>query len=122
MTTRQEDIADLNAKLENLAKKRLEVFEEYKQESQVLNEKAKEILEAAGILEEWTALEAEKGELNVRFQKLLDPYNNAIKQVQGFRNWLTSKESPAQEIAKPEISEDAAALAESLDEGSESPE
>ena len=115
MSTRQEDISELNERLKNLASKRLAVFEEYKTESQGLNEKAKSILEEAGILEQWTELENEKAELNARFQKMLDPYNNAIQQVQSVRNWLSSKENPAPAIA-PEISEETVALESSLEE------
>ena len=116
MTTRQEDIQELNERLEVLAKKRFEIFEEYKTKSQALNDKAKEILESAGILDQWADLEKEKGELNVEFQKLLDPYNNAIKQVQGFRNWLNSKENPISEpTSEPNISEETLALEQSIE-------
>jgi uncharacterized coiled-coil DUF342 family protein len=122
MSTRQEDISELNERLENLASKRLVVFEEYKTESQGLNDKAKSILEEAGILEQWTELEKEKAELNARFQKLLDPYNNAIQQVQGVRNWLSSKENPVAPEVAPAISEETVALESSLEEGGEDTE
>lgn len=116
MSTRQEDINDLNERLETLAKKRQEVFEEYQKESVVLNEKAKEMLTEAGLLEQWTELESDKATLNKKYQDLLDPYNNAIKQLVGVRSWLSSKEAP---VSEPAVSEETEALEASISEEKE---
>ena len=105
MSTRQEDIQDLEDRIAKMDEKRKEIAEEFRSWRQEVGEKQKQMLVDAGLEETWIEIEAEIVEKQQEAQAKINPYNQAITQLNQFRSYLTTREEQGADISEDAITE-----------------
>ncbi len=105
MSTRQEDIQDLEDRIAKMDEKRKEIAEEFRSWRQEVGEKQRQMLVDAGLEEAWVEIETEIIEKQQEAQAKINPYNQAITQLNQFRSYLTTREEQGADISEDAITE-----------------